>query len=290
VLECVKSLGVNTLALSNNHSWDLGTDGIIAHRNAVKELGFVHAGTGDNLHEATAPAIIETDNGRVAVVSMASGMIRRDAKGRDRLGFATFDRAGVNELEAHLQPDGEYIVDPMDSARILAAIETARHLADCVIVYHHNHYAPHREDNTPEWIRNWARLCVDSGANVYISDGAPLARGAEVYKGAPLLYSLGSFIFQTRTEINYYDFRSWESVVADLVFDPQARRLRSVNFYPICLNEQGELPDAHYQTRGRPRLAQGKVGSRILKRFQSLSSELGATITVNNGIGCLMFD
>src|SRR5438105_865138 len=40
VLDCLKSLSINVLALSNNHAWDFGTGGILATLNAVRARGF----------------------------------------------------------------------------------------------------------------------------------------------------------------------------------------------------------------------------------------------------------
>src|ERR1700719_4004007 len=90
-MDALKDLGFNMLALANNHSWDLRVPGI---QNAIQEANrrnLVHAGTGNNLEEAAAPGYLHTPKGTVALVAIASGLIRPGAP-------ATTSRPGENEL------------------------------------------------------------------------------------------------------------------------------------------------------------------------------------------------
>ena len=91
VLDCLKEMGINMLALSNNHSWDLGTNGILLTIEEVEKRGFTHAGTGITIKEASAPSYLDTSKSTVALVAMASGSLKADAA-------ATEKRPGVNEL------------------------------------------------------------------------------------------------------------------------------------------------------------------------------------------------
>ena len=115
VLDCLKQLSINALALSNNHAWDFGTGGVIATLNAVRSRGFTYTGTGENVAQATAPAYRDTPAGRVAFVCMASGAIREGAA-------ATATRAGVNEVR--LEANGE--LNAQDTSRNLASIARGR--------------------------------------------------------------------------------------------------------------------------------------------------------------------
>ena len=40
---------------------------------------------------------------------------------------------------------------------------------------------------------------IDAGADLFVGHGPHVLRGIEIYKGAPILYSLGDFIFQNET-------------------------------------------------------------------------------------------
>jgi len=266
VLDCLKDLGVNLLALCSNHAWDLGTKGIVATIHKARERGFVHAGTGKTILEAAAPAYLRTTKGIVALVAMASGALASQA-------IATDDRAGVNELR--LGQDGT--LNTRDVERNLDSIQSAASQADCVVVYQHSHYLEPDRQQTPSWQQHWARLCIDAGATMFVGHGAPLLHGMELYKNCPIFYNLGNFIFHTRTPPGHYERSVWESILVDCHF--QNTRLSSLALYPLALSE-GFLGDRFYQTRGVPRLAEGEKGQSILERFARMSRTFGVDMRI----------
>src|ERR1700719_392055 len=74
-LDALKTFGFNLLALSGNHAFDLKVTGI---QNTLREddnRKIVHAGAGNNLAEATAPAYLHTEKGTIALIASASGLI-----------------------------------------------------------------------------------------------------------------------------------------------------------------------------------------------------------------------
>src|SRR6187402_189145 len=50
-----------------------------------------------------------------------------------------------------------------------------------------------------QFLVTFARAMVDAGADVFAGHGPHVLRGVEIYKGKPILYSLGDFIFQNET-------------------------------------------------------------------------------------------
>lgn len=272
VLDCLDAMGFDLLALSNNHAWDLGTAGVIATREEVLAAGFTAAGTGINIDAATAPAFMQANGSRVALVSMATEKIREGAA-------ATADRPGVNELR--LGPGGG--PHPDDAARNLAAIEDASRGADVVIAYHHNHDWGDDMRVTRPWSREWAHACIDAGAGLYVSHGAPLLHGMEIYRGRPLFFGLGSLVFHSRTDVGYYPPEVWETAIVHCDFTDD--RLESVEVVPVRLNERGDDPSRHLETRGRPRLAQGADAERILGRVAELSARFGTTVSISGRVG-----
>lgn len=114
VVEELKWFGFDMVSLACNHSLDYSYGGLFSTWNALNEAGLPHAGTGRNLGEARAPAYLETEKGRVALISMASsftgwaraGETRTDVKGRP----------GLNPLRFH------YVVDSdlMETVKQLA--------------------------------------------------------------------------------------------------------------------------------------------------------------------------
>ena len=303
-LDAVKAFGFNLLSLSGNHAFDLKVTGV---QNTLREADsrkIVHAGTGNNLAEASAPSYLHTPKGTIALIASASGLI---AAG----GSATADRPGVNELRiAAGDKENEATADlpgapantpnPVDSQRILQSIRDARRQADLVIVYQHNHvFANHsfatiftegmQERLAPnEWLQKWTHAEVDAGADMVVMHGAPLLHGVEIYRGKPIFYDLGNFIYNLPPTLTYIDEpMSWESVVAYVEF--QGRNLRSISFRPIALNVLGEgQPDVHNEyannqfidTRGLPAPATGARAGYILQRLADLSKPFGTAFEI----------
>jgi poly-gamma-glutamate synthesis protein (capsule biosynthesis protein) len=301
-LDALKTFGFNLFSLSGNHAFDLKATGI---HNTIREAdsrNMVHAGTGNTLADATAPAYLRTPKGTVALVASASGLIVPG-------GSATADRPGVNELRVmtgdrqneateELPAAPENIPVQEDAQRILQSIRDARKNADLVIVYQHNHvfsnhsFATVFTEGLPErlapneWLIKWTHAEVDAGADIIVMHGAPLLHGVEIYHGRAIFYDLGNFIYNLTPMLTYIDEPiNWESAVAYVDF--QGGKLKSITLRPIVLNNIGEgQPDMHNEyannqfmdTRGLPKPAPASRAPFILQRLADASKPFGTTI------------
>lgn len=277
VVDSLKAEGFNLLALGNNHSWDLGTGGVVSTLEAVDARGLAHAGTGRTLAEATAPGYLATQAGKVALVAFASGKVGIG-------GAATATKPGLSELRLD---EKTKVLNAADSARILASIREAAANARCVIAYDHNHYWEASMLDTPTWMQAWAHACIDAGATIFVSHGEPLMHGIEIYKGRPIFYNLGNFAFQTKTQEKWKGPEIWESVMARCTFDGD--RLTAVTLVPLVLNDQGEAGPRFIETRGWPRLATGARRESILGKLAKLSLPYGTTYQPTaDGVGIVL--
>lgn len=262
VIDCLAELGVNLVATSNNHAWDLGTPGIMNTLAALDARHVAHAGSGRDLAAASSAGV----RGKVALVAAATGAIRDGAA-------ATATRPGVNELRRGA--DGALAGE--DVARVLASIEAARRSGATVTAYLHNHYWEADPADTPAWQRAYARQCIDAGAAVFVAHGPPLLQGVEVYKGAPLFHGLGSLIFHTRKTVGY-GAETWQSLAVDARF--RDGRFVAARLVPIQLDGTRERPDAAF-VRGTPAIAHSADAKAILQRVAILSAKLGYTLRLN---------
>jgi poly-gamma-glutamate capsule biosynthesis protein CapA/YwtB (metallophosphatase superfamily) len=254
VFDFLRFANVSLLSLANNHAWDYGNDGVVSTLDAARSHGMHTAGTGRTLAEATAPAIIVVKGVRIALLAMATVRLSDSA-------MATSTMPGVNLLRL----DNE-----ADWTRNIAAITEAKKHADVVIVYHH-----FQTVGTPAWQQRWAHAAIDAGATIYVAHGEPMLFGAESYRGRPILYGLGNFIFQTRTEVGHYPREVWQSVVAEITVGRDT--VSSVTMTPIEVAEgvQGPL---FLETRGFPSLAKPEVAQEIIKRLTVLSANIGTQL------------
>ena len=100
--------------------------------------------------------------------------------------------------------------------------------------------------------------------------------GIEIYRGRPIFYDLGNFIFQTATEDGFYDGEVWQSVIAECRF--AGGRFRDMRLTPVQLNDRGVGGPADLKTRGRPSIARGAAAASILGRLAELSQAYGTVI------------
>jgi poly-gamma-glutamate capsule biosynthesis protein CapA/YwtB (metallophosphatase superfamily) len=72
VLIDLKKYGFNVLAWANNHTLDYSYGGLEATQKYVEQYGFINAGVGQNMAEASAPKYLECPSGRVAIIAACS--------------------------------------------------------------------------------------------------------------------------------------------------------------------------------------------------------------------------
>lgn len=72
VLVDLKEMGFNAVSCANNHAMDFSYNGLLHTRRCLREAGIACAGSGASLYEASMPAFINTDHGRVALLAQAS--------------------------------------------------------------------------------------------------------------------------------------------------------------------------------------------------------------------------
>ena len=342
-------MGFDMIARANNHSYDYTIGGLEATTEAVAAAGLAQAGVGDNLALARAPAYRETPGGRVALISFSSsfssqsgaGPQRKDLRGRPGLNplrhtteyvVSREDVADLARVAGGLgmggsrgSADGLTFLggrfrvgdrpgvvthpDPKDLQEIVAEVRNARRSADWVIVTGHTHERGASRFEPPQFLVEFAHAVIDAGADVYFGHGPHVLRGVEIYKGKPIFYSLGNFIFQNETlnfqpgdnyvgwdlppdalVADFHDVRNergtdwskdvpnWQAVVAYPVFEDG--RLSEVRLYPIGLGFG--LPRAQI---GRPTLADPALAQAIIERMKELSEPFGTQIDFVDGVG-----
>ena len=335
VLDDVKKFGFNMTSFNNNHAMDFSFEGLLKTLETVEKSGLVHAGVGRNLAEAAAPRYLETEAGRVALISvnttlsgqMIAGEQTARMKGRpgvnplrvnqhvelEKEEFAVLQgiikKTGLNvqrEIEKRegyhggVNANGTETVggidfvcgdvtrvvrhcDERDLARVKKAIFEASLQADYVMVSLHSHQMGDCEKEEPaDFAREFARFCIDHGANAVVGHGPHLLRPIEIYKDSPIFYSLGDFVLQlynieyapedffaqygmdSRATVHELlkkrskdfsiglmtDPRMFQSVIP--CWETEGGKLKSLRLYPISLSMTGNKSEI-----GLPRLAPG---------------------------------
>lgn len=164
--------GFTVLSLANNHSPNYGPAGLRATFAALDAAGLAYVGAGPDRAAARRPAVIVRRGIRFAFLAYAEGDIVP-------AGYAAGPRrAGVAF---------------MNLQTLAGDVARARAAADIVIVSMHagREYQP-RPD--AEQIA-FAHAAIAAGADAVIGHHPHVVQTMEWYRGKPIFYSLGNFIF-----------------------------------------------------------------------------------------------
>jgi poly-gamma-glutamate synthesis protein (capsule biosynthesis protein) len=337
--------GIDMVANANNHTFDYGSTGVLEHLDSVARAGLVLAGAGRDLQAARAPAYLTHPNGTVALISAASSYIRYgkasrsrpDMHGRPGLNPLTVIPAGFLEVPEPVarvmqdaadrhgvvwrQLDGGrfemhgrqfrigsgygframWQTDAKDVEANLVSVRQAAAKADLVILSVHAH-------QQGPWLTDFAHQAIEAGTDVFFAHGPHRIVGIEIYKGKPIFYGLGNFVFQNeqieRLPSEFYErfglgddatpedaqnARSangtrgfpaqrepWEAVAAVLRFKGKA--LLEVRLLPMELGFGKPLP-----IRGKPRYADAALGEYIIGCASNASHPYGTRIHYLSG-------
>jgi hypothetical protein len=205
LIEGVRNAGFDWVSLANNHIRNYGSQGVLDTLANLDRWGIAHGGAGANLAQARRPSLFEV--GGVTVAILAYDTIRPDFA-------ATATRPGTSEMSA---------------PRVRADVAAARAAgADVVIVF--PHWGIEYTAQTTAKQRALAHAAVDAGADLVIGSHPHWAGGVEVYKGAPIFYCLGDFVF----DIDLSE-QTLEGILPELTF--AGKRLVQVRMDPYLILE-----------------------------------------------------
>lgn len=249
--------GVNRLGLTK--VIDVDNDAFEQLRRVRDKVGYTRMDLGNDSQPDDAPHV-ELE----AEVSIARAIFRRA------------DRFGRNVT-----------ADEADISRNLAAITAAAEEGCLVIAYLHHHHWASDWYQVPEWVGGVAKQCIDAGAAMFVSHGAPVLQPVEIYRGRPIFYSLGNFVFHVKSEKSQWRAQEvWESVIGLCSFDEDGK-LAGMAFHPVVIGGSETAKSDALEQRLTPELVCGADAERILHRFREQSAKVGTDIEVSDGVGFL---
>lgn len=176
----LRGLGFNLFSMANNHTFDWGEEGFKKTKAALGDEAF-GAGT---YEEAYKVKIIEVKGVKVGFLGLSFAAytgVFDDVTNHEGLGCAYINDLRVNHdiMEAKKQVDYLFVL-PHDGIEYI-------------------------DVPLPETIARY-RDFIDYGADGVIAAHPHCPQGWEEYKGKPIFYSLGNFLFNSKEG---YDYRAW---------------------------------------------------------------------------------
>ena len=179
----------NTVAsLANNHAFDYGIEGMKDTVKNLEDAGITPIGAGETEDEAHQAVVKEINGRKITILNYM-----------DSNNFAEYSYDVMPY--ANGSTPGYSAYDSADAQKQIAEHNDS----DMIIAYLHfgNEYS-----NSPNEDQvKIAHELIDYGADVVLGSHPHVTQGIEVYKGKPVFYSLGNFIFDqsnTATHSAYF--------------------------------------------------------------------------------------
>ncbi len=196
----VRDAGIDWVSLANNHIGDAGRTGMLQTMKNLDKYGVAHGGLGKNLAAAHKATLLKAGGLTVGIL------------GYDMI--APSYHAGANLAGSA----------GMTKKDLKADIKAARKAgADVVIVFPH-WGIEYRAKPSPTQ-QKMAHAAIDAGADLVIGNHPHWAEAMEVYKGKPVWYALGNFVFD-QTWSDY----TMEGITLELTFN--GTRLTQIRMRP----------------------------------------------------------
>lgn len=239
----LRAAGFNVLSLANNHIMDYNGEGLLNTVNALHTAGISTVGAGSDVTDAHKPLFMKKNNINIGFIS-----------------FSTFPPEGYFHFDD--KPDVAFA----DNSRIGEEIRNARLNCDFLIVsFHWGKEFSYYADESQIQI---AHTAIDSGADMVIGHHPHVLQGVEVYKGKPVFYSLGNFIFDSQIPKG-----TDETIIAKIKLGKN--KIESIELVPVkikdCQPFEPDRTEAKY----------------ILDRTRLYSGSMSKNITISQGKGIL---
>lgn len=280
VIRGVTGMGIHAVSLANNHMMDYGPDALADTIATVASAGLAHSGAGPDLDSALRPAILTVGDRTIGMLSFACTLPIESDAGIGKPGIAPI-RVGFSfEIDANLlveQPGTVPVVrswaDPHDRTAAEACIQALAKEVDLVVVMIHwgvpTYWLSPYQGLLATYQQDLGRALIDAGADVICGHHSHSLHPVEMYRGKPILYSLGNYLFEGARA-----FMEPESVIAELDLDEGTWTL-----VPLLLDADGF-----------PELVEGAQAIAVLTKLQSMSKPFGDPVHIANGLGTLTRD
>ncbi|MGH9349699.1 MAG: CapA family protein, partial [Vicinamibacterales bacterium] len=291
-------IGIDAVSIANNHTCNFGREALLETLSTLDAAGVRHAGGGRTIEEAFRPARLDVNGLKVAFFSLYSCHYNRVSQ---EVATATLPGLAVARAydvlvespgafeERNVPPNifpmrvnaAASVMAPLreDVQRLSDAIRAGKGDADLAVLSVHFHWARHTKAGLPYHQRVIAHAAVEAGIDLFVGHGPHTLRGVEVYRGKPVLFSIGNFILQRQAPGRPSPEASHghqSVIVRAAVADKQIARLELL---PIAIGHDGQ-----------PRFAGDDIGRGILHRLWGLSAEFGTELVRRDWYAALDLD
>jgi poly-gamma-glutamate capsule biosynthesis protein CapA/YwtB (metallophosphatase superfamily) len=177
-LPAARNAGVDVVSQANNHSYDDGRAGLLDSLSNIRAAGLAPVGAGSDQADALRAVSVRVNGWTIAVVGIDEVL------------------DPLNEVAGPSKPG---TAAGHDFALALQAVREAATVSDLVVVT--IHWGVELDARPRGYQVRQAHRMVDAGADVIFGSHPHRIQPMETYRGRPIFYSLGNFVWPRLTPI-----------------------------------------------------------------------------------------
>lgn len=178
-LDTLRQHGITHLNLANNHSIDQGREGLLDTKRNIKEAGMVPIGAGASMQEAAGPVLLASSPRKVWLVPSLRLAL-------ENYSYLT-DKPCVSQ-------------EPIDS--LMQRVFQLRKADSTAVIIVSLHWGGEHTLKPVPRQRMEAHQLILAGADALICHHTHTLQTIETFRGKPIYYSIGNFIFDPTHPIN----------------------------------------------------------------------------------------
>jgi poly-gamma-glutamate capsule biosynthesis protein CapA/YwtB (metallophosphatase superfamily) len=234
----LRESGIDVVSVANNHTMDFGREAFVDTLRSLEDMKIAYAGGGRKASAAMQPAIFEKGGTRIAFLAYSAWPSPLTAAAQDKAGIAHLEIEKVIEDIKKMKGQG---------ALVLVSV----------------HWGTQHTEKLEAGQVPMAHAMIDAGADAVLGHHSHCPQPVEIYKGKPVFYSLGNFVF------GRWNRDMKHNISAVLKFEGKA--LESVEILPV----HGLSNINAYS----PWFLSGKEASAVIGHVEEISKVFGTRIT-----------
>jgi poly-gamma-glutamate synthesis protein (capsule biosynthesis protein) len=214
-LKTLKNNNFTAVSIANNHVLDYGVEAFLDTLNYLEKYELLYAGGGRNKEEALKGILIEKNGIKVGFLAFTKVVPLVEW-------YAGKNKPGI--IGAYMVHEKEFV----------KAIKDMKQNCDVLVVS--VHWGKESSTVIREEEQYIGRRMIDAGADIIMGHHPHVVQGIEIYKGKPIFYSLGNFIFtKSRNDLNN------KTIMANVTVDKEGNII-DINIIPGNINNGKPTP------------------------------------------------
>jgi poly-gamma-glutamate capsule biosynthesis protein CapA/YwtB (metallophosphatase superfamily) len=211
----IKDSGFNVVSFAGNHCMDWGKEAFSHTIDNLRKEGIAVIGVGENITEARKPVIFDIKGNKIAFLAYNTILPMAYWAEEGRPGCVPLRAFTIYEQIEHDQPGTPCRIHTFshkeDMKNMINDVKSAGSQADVVIVS--MHFGIHMIPAVlAEYQQEMAYAAIDAGADLILGHHAHILKGAEVYKGKNIFYSLCNFGIDLRMDKVHAESKGFKEI------------------------------------------------------------------------------